>query len=394
MRFGKAAIGFLSTTAVLAVTARFTPIVAQAPAGGVQFVTHEIGTGFRGGYQVVIADMNKDGKPDIIALASNIPELVWFENPGWQRHVIAADRKQMINTSAYDLDGDGIPELALAEGFTTSPKTSTGVLSILMHNGDPTQPWTVKEIDKVPTAHRLRWVDADGSGKKVLMLAPLIGPDAEAPDYRSPVTIDYYRAPDFKRETVTEFTGLIHGIEPETWPGVKGQAVLSAGFMGIYLHKFAGGKWTPTELIKGDPDPWPKSGASDIALGHLGSQRFIATIEPWHGNQIVVYRENGTSWARQMIDDTITDGHAIILADVDGDGRDEIVVGQRGGARSLIMYTASADGATWTRRVLDEGGMAGAGCAASDLNGDKRVDIVCIGTATANVKWYENVGAK
>jgi hypothetical protein len=393
MRSGRAAIVFLSVAAVVVASARFAPLGAQTPAG-VQFVAHEIGTGLRGGYQVVVADLNKDGKPDIIALASNVPELVWFENPGWQRHVIAGERKQMINTSAYDLDGDGIPELALAEGFTTSPKTSTGVLSILTHNGDPAQPWTVKEIDKVPTAHRLRWVDADGSGKKVLMLAPLIGPDAEAPDYRSPVTIDYYRAPDFKRETVTEFTGLIHGIEPETWPGVKGQAVLSAGFMGIYLHKFAAGKWTPTELIKGDPDPWPKSGASDMALGHLGSQRFIATIEPWHGNQIVVYRENGTTWSRQMIDDTIADGHAIILADVDGDGRDEIVVGQRGGARSLIMYTASADGASWSRRVLDEGGMAGAGCAASDLNGDKRVDIVCIGTATANVKWYENVGAK
>ena len=36
-----------------------------------------------------------------------------------------------------------------------------------------------------------------------------------------------------------------------------------------------------------------------------------------------------------MIDDTITDGHAIIALDIDGDGRDEVVVGQRGGARSL-----------------------------------------------------------
>jgi hypothetical protein len=29
-----------------------------------------------------------------------------------------------------------------------------------------------------------------------------------------------------------------------------------------------------------------------------------------------------------------------------------------------------------------------------DLNGDRRVDVVCIGTATANLKWYENMGAK
>jgi FG-GAP repeat. len=43
----------------------------------------------RGGYQVVIADLNKDGKPDIIALASGLPELLWYENPFWQKHVLA-----------------------------------------------------------------------------------------------------------------------------------------------------------------------------------------------------------------------------------------------------------------------------------------------------------------
>ena len=77
------------------------------------------------------------------------------------------------------------------------------------------------------------------------------------------------------------------------WEGVKGQALMSAGFMGIYLHRFANGKWTPTEMTKGDPDPWPKSGTSDIALGKLGAQKFIATIEPWHGNQVVIYKPGG-----------------------------------------------------------------------------------------------------
>ena len=381
---------------------------AQTPTpagGGVEFAAHTLGTELRGGYQVVVADLNRDGKPDVLALASGIPELVWYENPGraagaaaapgpqWPRHVMASGMAQMINAAANDLDGDGIPEIALAQGFTTSPKTSTGIISILTHGADPAAPWTIKEIDRVPTAHRLRWVDADGSGKKALVMAPLIGVDAAAPDYKSPVSIAFYRAPEFTREIVTDtFTGLIHGIEPVPWDGVRGQALLSAGFMGIYLHTFAGGKWTPGELMKGNADPWPKSGSSDVALGRLGAQRFIAAIEPWHGNRVAVYRQGKEGWARQMIDDTITDGHAIIVLDIDNDGRDEIVAGQRGGERSLIMYSASANGDAWTRRVVDQGGMAGAGCATADLNADKRPDIVCIGTATANVKWYENLG--
>ena len=34
----------------------------------------------------------------------------------------------------------------------------------------------------------------------------------------------------------------------------------------------------------------------------------------------------------------------------------------------------------------------GNACAAADLNGDGRVDVVCIGGATANLKWYQNQG--
>lgn len=379
---------------VASAAAASTIAFAQNPPAAPHFAPHEIATGLRGGYQVVVADLNKDGRPDIIALAQQLPELVWYENPAWTRHVIAADMKGMINVAAADLDGDGIPELALAQGFSTNPKTSAGIVSILSHAADPNAPWTIKEIDRLPTAHRLRWVDADGSGKKWLVNAPLVGPDATPPDYRSPMSIVYYRPPDFTREVLTgTFTGLIHGIEPVRWPGVAGQAILSAGFMGIHLHRYADSKWTTTNLTKGSPAEWPKSGTSDIALGRLGAQRIIGAIEPWHGNEVVVYTENAGSWTRSVIDDSIADGHAIVALDADRDGNDELVVGQRGGARSLVLYSASKAHA-WVKQVLDEGGMAGAGCAAADLNADQRVDIVCIGTATANLKWYENTPAK
>ena len=47
--------------------------------------------------------------------------------------------------------------------------------------------------------------------------------------------------------------------------------------------------------------------------------------------------------------------------------------------------------ARWSRSTLDDGGMAAAGCTAADFNGDGRIDIACIGTATANLKWYESL---
>ena len=271
-------------------------VSTQTGGGATGFTAHEIGTGLRGGYQVVVADLNKDGKPDIIALASGLPELLWYENPGWQKHVLASGVSQLINAAAYDIDGDGIPEIAVAQGFTMSPKTSKGQIGLLTHGADVTAPWTYKEIDAVPTAHRIRWIDADGSGKKLLAMAPLIGPDSTPPDYKAPMSILFYRAPDWKREAVTDaLTGLVHGIETTPWDGVKGEVLLSAGFTGVNQYRFANGTWTQTELSKGDPQPWPKSGASDVKLARLGAQKFLATIEPWHGNEVVIYT---ASWRR------------------------------------------------------------------------------------------------
>jgi hypothetical protein len=45
---------------------------------------------------------------------------------------------------------------------------------------------------------------------------------------------------------------------------------------------------------------------------------------------------------------------------------------------------------TWAKRLLDDGDMAGAGCAVADMDANGRPDVVCIGAATANLKWYEN----
>src|SRR5215468_1969159 len=97
----------ITVTAAFAVAPR-----AAGPAGPVEFVAHDIDAAFRGGYSVSVADFNKDGKPDVIANSLQVPELAWYENPTWQRHVIVADMPQIVNQAMADIDGDGIPEIA------------------------------------------------------------------------------------------------------------------------------------------------------------------------------------------------------------------------------------------------------------------------------------------
>ena len=179
----------------------------------IKFQEHTLATDLRGGYQVVVADLNRDRKPDLIALASGMKELVWFENPGWQRHVIINNASQMINCAVYDVDGDGIPEIALAQEFANNPAQSVGIVSILKHKGDPTQLWEATEIDRLPTSHRLRWADIDGSGKKVLVNAPLANATTQPPEYKGNVPLVIYRPREWRREIIsTALAGVLHGV--------------------------------------------------------------------------------------------------------------------------------------------------------------------------------------
>ena len=48
----------------------------------VRFQRHLIDN-FPAGYQVAVADINGDGRPDAIALSTDADRVDWYENPGW-----------------------------------------------------------------------------------------------------------------------------------------------------------------------------------------------------------------------------------------------------------------------------------------------------------------------
>jgi FG-GAP-like repeat len=350
--------------------------------GAAEFTPHIVGNDLKGGYQVVAADVNHDGKIDLVAVASGQTELVWYENPSWQRHVIAGNLKGMINAAYWN------GQIALASGFANEAKRSIGIVSVLTPNGDPSQPWNIKEVDRLTTSHRLRWADIDGNGKKILVNAPLTGAQAEAPDYRGRVPLVLYRPGEWKRETIGDTNeGVQHGLFIVDWDTQGRESILTASFSGIDLYQFQkNGEWKRTEINKGRPAPWPKCGSSDVAVGQLGKERFLAAIEPWHGNEVAIYRHRQQGWTRTMIDDSLAQGHTIVTVDLDGDGRDEIVAGFRASGGSVLIYKADAKG-VWSKTVLDNAIPANA-CAVADLNGDGRPDLACIGGAL--LKWYEN----
>ncbi len=83
--------------------------LSMAVAGPIQFERHEIDT-YPGGYQVAVADLTGNGRPDVIALSTSADRVDWYENPGWKRRPVARTAKN-IDLAPRDVDGDGRPEI-------------------------------------------------------------------------------------------------------------------------------------------------------------------------------------------------------------------------------------------------------------------------------------------
>ena len=382
------------------------PAAFAAGPAQVEFRTHLVESKIPGGYALLVTDLNRDGRPDILGLTSRITELAWYENPAWQRHVLAENMTGLVNMAAHDIDGDGVPELALENEFSMVAAKSRGLVWLMRHQGDPRSPWKATPVDELTTSHHAAWADVEGDGKKELINAPLIGPKALAPKYEDHVPLVFYRLPaelagSWKREVIdNRLYGVLHRVRVVRWDRGNRDALLTAGFDGITLHRArgsgAGLRWENTRLAKGHEEEAPRAGTSDVAAGESKGTRFLASVEPWHGNEVVVYREHGGQWRRRVIYDELKEGHEVCVADFNADGRDDIVAGDRGRGEvrsSHVFYSLDDAGERWHHQVLDHLGMSASGCAAVDMNGDRRPDIVLIGSATANIKWYENLGA-
>jgi hypothetical protein len=361
-----------------------------------QVVDPDVGVG----YAVTLADINADGKSDIVAVTEIPDQVVWYENPSWKRRtIVGKEIKLPVCVQAMDVDGDGKTELLLGADWQPSNSKSGGSVWLLKRPADLEQPWTPIKLDEEPLMHRFRLVDGEFAAKT------LKGRDSSR-DQENPALLYLLKKPadPFKdkwtREVVQNEVRITHNFWPVDMDGDGKQEILLAGLEGVFVLRKAGGKWEKQKIGDGDP---VKKGAGEIKIGKLpGGKRYIATVEPWHGHSAAVYREPekaGEPWKRHVLVENHKGGHALWAADLTGTGVDSLVVGFRGvpeGKKEecvvYVFHPLDASGEKWEKKVLDEKGLGSEDAICGDLNGDGKIDIVGVGRSTRNVKVYWNEG--
>lgn len=351
------------------------------------------------GYGLQLVDVNGDGKTDI--LLADKSTIQWYQNPGWEKHVIARDLTQRDNVcvAARDIDGDGKCEIAVGGQWNFLETMKDGAVFYLMAPEDRTQAWTPVALKHEPSTHRMHWIRGAGDGEFTLVVKPLrgkgsvdgVGPGLKMLEYFKPT--DPATAESWKTREISDFLHLSHNFHPVNWDDDPEEELIVAAKEGVWHFDRKDGEWKGTQLTK--------DFAGEIRDGKLpNGKRFIATVEPMHGTKSAVYvePEGGKGiWPQlAVLDDAFKDGHALAVADFLGVGSDQVVVGWRAmhpsdvpGDPGIKLFTPLDEaGQQWRETKVSGSEVAVEDIKAADLNGDGRPDIVAAARQTKNLRIF------
>src|SRR5256885_6172019 len=206
------------------------------------------------GYGLAVADVDGDGKPDI--LLADKKQIVWYRNPTWDKFVIAENLTKLDNVciAAADIDGDGKAEIAVGAGWNPSDTVNSGAVFYLKAPKDRTQKWEPVELPHEPTTHRMRWIK-NSSGKFELVVAPLHGRGNQNGEGAGVKILSYIMPSDphepWKTEIINDALHLTHNFDVMSWSRHPGDELLVASKEGVFhlVQAREPAKWKSSQVV-------------------------------------------------------------------------------------------------------------------------------------------------
>jgi putative membrane-bound dehydrogenase-like protein len=346
---------------------------------------------------VGMGDFNNDGFLDISAGS------VWYENPGvgrasgrpggvgqagglpheWTMHVLG-EKANSFDIKTYgdtfmnwaeDLDSDGRQDLIVVD----FPGKQTWWFQNPGHASKDA--WKKHVIVPVTNDESPLYLDGDGDGKRGLVYGDATNRIAIAGPQSNPVM--EWKATQVSAPGDVKIVNFYHGL-----------GVGDINKDGVNDILVPGGWWQGS--ASQTSEPWPFHAAP---FGQPQAQMYVYDFDGDGDNDVVGssahrrgiwwYEQDGKEWKTHLIDESIAQTHALILADINGDGLPDLVTGKRYYAHNgrdpgedeppeIAWFELKRENGkpSWTRHVFDNDSGVGTQFEVYDMNTDGLLDVI------------------
>jgi hypothetical protein len=289
-----------------------------------------------GAIKIFASDIDQDGDTDILGLSYWGDRVDLFLNDGsrppqWTRQLIDGSSARPVAVSVADVDGDGARDILVGSDIGAR-------IGWWRNDGAHPPGWTPHVIDDaVPGAHDLTGRDLDLDGDTDII------------------------AVSYENDQVAWWEN--DGGDPITWT----------------KHMIDDDYDYPTKVDVADLD-----GDGDRDVVSSG----------WLAEEIAWWRNDGGDpprWTRHVIADGFTGSHWAQAADVDGDGRTDVLGAAMDLGTVAWWRNDGGDPLRWQRHTVTDQLPGAVSVHAEDLDGDGDLDVSASGwAASGGVRWWEN----
>jgi len=310
-----------------------------------------------------VGDINGDGIAEVIVPSSNGGPLVWYEYPDWTKHVIAPAGTWSCNARVVDMDGDGDGDLLISDWINNN---RIEWYENPLPDGNPTTDQWKRHTIGSPKAHDIDIGDIDGDGRM-----EFVG------RWKGDEGSKFYI---WKQKS--DGSWVNRAVDCPPGEGIALGDIDNDG----KLEAIIGGRWYKAsgDIIGDSWDEhifadWPEDAVVKVGDINNDGKLEVALTKTEEVHRISWFEVPSNPedrWIEHVIDNAVDCAHSLAIHDMDGDGNLDIITAEQhySAEKRVMIYYNRGNGLEWEQQVI--GNTGSHSLCIADIDGDGRPDIM------------------